>query len=131
MMAHPNVEELITKLEKGRQKTLATFSTLTAGQWQQTVYTEPHWQVRALLAHLVSAENQLLRLAQDTASGGQGAPSGFDIDKYNADEQKRLEGQSEQALLGELEEARHRTMEWVGVLGPDELGKIGYHPALG
>jgi hypothetical protein len=122
---------LITKLEKGRQKTLEIFKALTPEQWQQTIYTEPNWQVHQILVHFVSAENQLLALAQDAAGGGQGAPAGIDINQYNAGEQKRLEGQSVQDLLDQLDQSRQQTIAWVKTLGSDALDKIGRHPVLG
>jgi hypothetical protein len=118
-------------LEKGRQKTFEILNALTPEQWVRPLYPEPLWQVRHLLAHFVSAERQLLALAQDVARGGPGSPLDFDIDRYNADEQARLAGQSTNDLLSQLDQARCQTIEWVTGLGADELDKIGRHPALG
>jgi uncharacterized protein (TIGR03083 family) len=122
---------LVARLEKGRQKTFEILNALTPEQWQRPLYPEPLWQVRHLLAHFVSAERQLLALAQDVARGGPGAPLNFDIDRYNAEEQARLAGQSTKDLLSQLDQARCQTIEWVTGLGVDELDKIGRHPALG
>jgi hypothetical protein len=130
-MTQARIDGLVAKLEKGQQKTLGFFNALLPEQWKLTIYTEPHWQVYQLLAHFVSAEKQLLVLVQDIVDGGRGSPIGFEIDKFNADEQKRLEAQSVQNLLDELERSRRETIEWVRRLGPNELDKIGYHPALG
>jgi hypothetical protein len=130
-MTQPRSDALTNKLERGIQKTLETLNALTPEQWQQTIYTEPKWQVRQILAHFVSAEKQLLILAQNTAGGGQGAPLGFDIDQYNAAEQKRLEGQSVQNLLEQLAQTRQQVIQWVQTLNPTELDQVGRHPALG
>lgn len=124
-------ETLITKLEKGRQKTLDTLQALTPAQWQISIYTEPAWQAQQLLAHFVSAENQLLLLVRSIVRGGRGAPANFDVNEYNAAEQKRLEGKSVPELLAELERSRQRTIEWVKTLSPEDLDKVGCHPALG
>ena len=131
-MSEPRVEALIARLEKGKQKTHEILSGLTADQWQRVLYTDPcPWTVRDLLAHFVSAEEGLLRMAQDVASGGAGAPEGFDYDVFNAEEQKRLADHSPQDLLAALAVARQTTLDWVRKLGEDDLDRVGRHPALG
>jgi hypothetical protein len=89
------------------------------------------WRVSQLLVHFVSAETQLLALTQEVAGGGLGAAPDFDIDRFNADEQNRLEGQSLPILFDRLRDARRQTIEWVKTLGTEQLDKIGQHPALG
>jgi uncharacterized damage-inducible protein DinB len=130
-MTNSRVVELIAKLEKGRQKTFEFFSALTPEQWEKTLYQEPAWQVRHLLAHFVSAERQLLVLAQNVANGGPGAAPDLDINRYNAEEQQQLEDQSPTNLLDSLDQARRLTIEWVGTLDESQLEKVGRHPALG
>ncbi|MEW6094171.1 MAG: DinB family protein [Chloroflexota bacterium] len=130
-MTNPRVVELIAKLEKGRQKTFEFFSALTPEQWEKTLYQEPAWQVRHLLAHFVSAERQLLALAENVADGGPGAAPDLDINRFNAEEQNRLEGQSPNILLDSLDQARRQTIEWIGTLDEGQLDKVGRHPALG
>ena len=130
-MTQPRADALAARLEKGRQKTLEIFNGLTPEQWQQPLYESPTWQVRNLLAHFVSAERQLLTLARDVAAGGPGAPPDLDIDRFNAGEQHRLEGQSVSSLLALLEQERYQTIEWVRTLGDDQLDQVGRHPVLG
>jgi len=122
---------LVAKLEKGRQKAFEILNALTPEQWQKPLYHEPTWKVRHLVAHFVSAERQLLALSQDIVAGGPGAPPEFDINRFNADEQSRLEDQSPPILLDLLDQARLQTIAWVRTLGPDQLDKIGRHPVLG
>jgi hypothetical protein len=128
---HSRAAKLVAKLEKGQQKTSEIFKLLTLDQWNKPLYHHPTWQARHLLAHFVSAEKQLLSLAQSVSRGGEGTPLEFDIDRFNANEQSRLEGQSVTLLLDLLYLERQRTIEWVRTLGDDELEKIGRHPALG
>jgi uncharacterized protein (TIGR03083 family) len=131
-MPTPRVESLIAKLEKGRAKTLQTLRSLDPDQWARTVYQEPSaWEVRDLAAHFVSSEENLLALAQDVASGGGGAPVGFDFDAFNAEEQQRLKNKSPEELLSALDEARRATLEWVRTLEDARLDQVGRHPALG
>jgi len=122
---------LAAKLEKGRQKTFEILNALTPEQWQRPLYHQPIWLVRHLLAHFVSAELQLLALAQAVAAGSPGTPPDFDIDRFNAGEQIRLEGRSPTILLDHLDRARRQTIEWVRTLDADQLARIGRHPALG
>ncbi|MGA2504999.1 MAG: DinB family protein [Anaerolineales bacterium] len=130
-MTEPRADALAARLEKGRQKTFEIFNVLTPEQWQLTLYKDPTWQVRHLLAHLVSTEEQLLALSQDVAAGGPGAPSDFDYDRFNASEQSRLEGMSVSELRGKLDQARTETIAWVRMLDAGQLDKIGHHPVLG
>ncbi len=130
-MAETRIEALVARLERGGRKTREILDGLTPDQWQTTVYPDPRWTVRDLLAHFVSAEGRLLELCQDVAAGGAGAPEGFDFDVFNAEEQIRLAGRSPETLLAELDAARQRTLDWVGALADSQLDLMGRHPALG
>jgi hypothetical protein len=133
-MTESRVETLIAKLEKGRQKTHQILSELTADQWHRIVYTEPYpWTARHMLAHFLSAEEELLRMAQGVALGEISAPEEFDIEAFNTQEQKRLAGRSPQDLLDALFVARQATIDWVRTLNENEevLDRVGRHPVLG
>jgi hypothetical protein len=126
------VERLLKRLEKGLNKTLSIFGSLSPAQWDVVLYEEPYpWTVRDLLAHFVAAEEGLLQVAQDIAQGGPGAPEGFDYDAYNAAEHQRRAGIPPEQLLKDLEAARRRTIEWVRRLTDADLDRVGRHPALG
>ncbi len=126
------VERLLKRLEKGLNKTLSIFGSLSPVQWDVVLYEEPYpWTVRDLLAHFVAAEEGLLQIAQDIAQGGPGAPEGFDYDAYNAAEHQRRAGIPPEQLLKDLEAARRRTIEWVRGLTDADLDRVGRHPALG
>ncbi len=131
-MPTPRVEALIVKLDRGGRKTLQALGALAPEGWGAVVYREPHaWDVRDLLAHVLSTEQGLLHLAQDVAAGGAGAPEGLDHDVFNADEQQRLKGLTPQQLLAALDAARHATLAWVGTLDDAQLDHVGRHPGLG
>jgi hypothetical protein len=131
-MPSPRLEEIIGRLEKGGRKTNEIFGKLTPEQWQRVVYDEsPIWTARDLLAHFVSAEESLLKLAQDVATGGTDLPEDFDYDAFNAEEQARLRNQSPQQLLTALNAARQKTLDWARALDDAHLDREGRHPALG
>ncbi|HYA02834.1 MAG TPA: DinB family protein, partial [Syntrophobacteria bacterium] len=126
------VEALIAKLDKGLIKTEEILSSLTAEQWNRILYDgPPTWTVRDLLAHLVSGEGRLLDIARDVAAGGEGAPPGFDLDAFNAEEKTRLAAGSPAELLPALAKARQVTLDWVRTLDDSQLDCLGRHPALG
>jgi len=131
-MASERVESLIGKLEKGGLKTQEILGSLAAGEWSRILYDgPPAWNVRDLLAHLVSAEPRLLQIAQDVAAGGAGAPLGFDLDAFNAEEQMRFMNTSPEELLSALAKTRQLTLAWVRTLEDSQLERRGRHPALG
>jgi hypothetical protein len=131
-MGNARVKKLIDKLRKGGQKTQAYFESLSEVQWQAVLYADPYpWTVRDLLAHFFSAEEGLLQIAQNVASGGPGAPQGLDHDAFNADEQERLADRSPRHLLADLARARRTTIAWVSTLQDETLDLVGRHPALG
>ncbi len=126
------IDQLLDRLRKGIEKTTSIFGSISPAQWETVLYEKPYpWTVRDLLAHFVSAEEGLLRLAQDIAAGGPGAPEGFDYNAYNAAEQERLAGLPPERLLADLAAARQRTIEWVQSLQETDLDRKGRHPALG
>jgi hypothetical protein len=126
------IAKLLSRLRKGISKSEEIFESLEPEQWDVVLYEEPcPWSVRDLLAHFVSAEAGLLRLAQDVAGGGPGAPEGFDYDAFNAGEQERLTHMPREQLLSDLIAARQVTLRWVEELEETALDRTGRHPALG
>ena len=126
------VDGLLARLRKGDRKTAEFLGGLGDGRWKMVLYEgPPAWTVRDMLAHFLSAEEGLLRIAQDIAAGGPGAPKGFDYDAYNASEQERLAGIPPGRLLADLAAARETTVQWVAGLDEADLDHVGHHPALG
>jgi len=131
-MMTERVNELVARLRKGGHKTAEILGSLSDDQWQMVLYEgPPAWTVRDLLAHFLSAEQALLRLAQDIAACGPGAPVGLDYYSFNADEQERLAGITQRQLLADLAAAREATIAWVAGLEEAALDLTGHHPALG
>lgn len=126
------IDRLLARLRKGIRKSKQVFERVDGEEWELVVYEEPYpWTVRDLLAHLVSAEEGLLRLAQDVAAGGVGAPEGFDYQTFNALEQGRLADVPASVLLRRLGARREETLAWVEELDDSGLDRVGCHPALG
>ncbi|MGD9001244.1 MAG: DinB family protein [Anaerolineae bacterium] len=126
------IAKLLTRLRKGIAKSQEIFESLEPDQWDMVLYEKPYpWSARDLLAHFVSAEAGLLRLARDVAAGGPGAPREFEYDAFNATEQERLAHVPREQLLADLMTARQVTITWVEELEETALDRTGRHPALG
>jgi len=124
---------LVVRIQSERDKTLAVFTALKEPEWTQLLYTSSSatWTFRDLLAHIVSAEGEFLRLFRDVQAGGSGTPVDFLADEFNAAEQERFRNFSPQQLLTEFQKRRTAMMDWVASLTPADLEKTGTHPVLG
>lgn len=131
-MSETRLQGLAAKLERGQRKTSEAFHGLSPAQWERPIYEDPAtWTPRNILAHFLSSERELLRLCQNVADGGPGAPEGFDFEAFNADQQPLYESVSPAELIDQLEAARTQTLGWLGDLKDSQLDQIGRHPALG
>jgi hypothetical protein len=131
-MTSYRIQELQRKLERNKTLVQRTFTKVQPDGWNQTVYEKPAlWTLRDLLAHFVSSEEMLLRLSQDVAGGGRGAPEGFDYDAFNREEVVKHCSRTPEELLRMFGEAREATLAWTGSLTEGALDRKGLHPALG
>jgi hypothetical protein len=130
-MTTNRVEILVQKLEKGLRNSLQFFSNFQVEDWDQVIYPDPAWTVRSILVHFLSAEQELLHLAQDVAAGGNGVSAGFDIHAFNQSAQATQNDQNPSNLLSALASARQQTIIWVSSLTDEQLDRIGRHPTLG
>ncbi len=121
-------ERLMTEGEK----TLAFFQALTPHEWESVVYTEgAEWTIRAMLAHLVTAERGFIKLFREINEGGPGARDDFDIDRFNASQQEKTKALAPQELMEQFRDGRASMSDWVATLTPADLEKTGRHPFLG
>ena len=98
---------LADRLKTEGEKTIAFFETLSPEQWQSDVYTEAEtWAVRNVLAHYVTAEKGFLTVFSGIRGGGPGVRDDFDIDRYNASQQRKTMQLSPADLLAEFSAVR-------------------------
>lgn len=128
----PRAEILVEKLSRGLSKSIEVFRSVDPSMWEKPVFDDPAaWSLKDLLAHFIYSEENLLAVAQDIASGGEGFPQGIDIDEYNAKEVEKLRHYSKDELLEMLEEIRKATINWVSAQNDSDLDQVGMHPVLG
>lgn len=123
---------IATRLKDEGHQTLAFFRALEPGQWAIQVYDAgPEWDVRQVLCHFVSAEQNLTRLFKSVARGGEGAPADFNIDRFNAADVAQMDERQADELLTQFDEARRALVAFVEGLDEADLDHVGRHPFLG
>jgi hypothetical protein len=129
----PTRQELILKrLADEGAKTAAYFRSLAPADFEQQVYTTgPHWRVRDILAHFVSAEQTFLFYGRQIAAGGAGAPDDFVIDEFNLTQMAHFLVADPPALVSQFEAARSATVDFIRTLGDADLDRVGRHPWFG
>ena len=125
--------DLIQKrLREEGDKLLNTFEGLSPDQWLLMIYTEGmEWTLKDLLAHLGSAERAFLFYGRDILAGGEGAPEGFDINRFNQTEVGSLRKRTVEQLLAELRAARQETIDLAGQIADEDFARKGRHPFFG
>jgi hypothetical protein len=123
---------LADRLRAEGEKTVSFFKSLAEYQWELSVYTEGSvWKVRDVFAHFVTAERGLLKLFGDILAGGDGTREDFDIDRYNASQQKKTQEFSPKDLLAQFVTVRAEMTSLVESMSESALQKKGRHPFLG
>jgi hypothetical protein len=122
---------LTERLRAEGEKTVIFFRSLSAEQWEQTVYTEGSiWRIREVLAHYMTAEKGFLGLFRDILNGGPGIQQDFDIDRFNASQQKKVKGLSNGQLIEQFIKVRAEMVALVSGLSVSDLQNKGRHPFL-
>lgn len=123
---------LAERLKTEGDKTAAFFASLTPEQWKTEVYTDGEtWTIRNILAHFVTSEKAFVRLFASICDGGSGVAEDFDIDRYNAGQQKKTAELTSAELLEQFKSIRAEMIAYVSTLSETDLLKQGRHPFLG
>jgi hypothetical protein len=123
---------LAERLQTEGEKTIAFFNALEDEKWNNSVYTENSiWTVRNILVHFVTTEQGFIQLFKDVIAGGKGAREDFDIDRFNAGQQVRMQDVSPRDLVVFFSNVRSEMITLVSGLTQDELSLQGRHPFLG
>ena len=128
----PDKPQFLAKRRRSEgEKMTAYFAALDDADWEKEVYTEgTTWTVRNVLVHFVTAEQGFLKLFPTIVEGGEGSSKDFDVDRYNASQQKKTESLSPQELLEKFQEIRAKMAAWTETLSAEDLLKEGRHPFL-
>ncbi|HET6846926.1 MAG TPA: DinB family protein [Anaerolineales bacterium] len=126
------VSMLVAKLRQDGEKLNSYLLPLNEQAQLKVVYTEGAvWTVRSVLAHLMSAEKEFLRLFQEIQRGGGGVEEGFSIDRFNAHEQARYEQLTWEETLVAFRDVRGEMVRLVAAFSAADLERTARHPHLG
>jgi len=124
--------DLARKLKSEGEKFSGFFEGLTEQQWDTEVYVEGSvWNIRSILAHLMTAERAFVKLFESIRQGGLGVSEDFVIDRYNARQQEKTQELSPAELLQQYQDVRGQMVAWVSGLDDSDLERRGRHPYLG
>ena len=131
-MKRKRIEKLITRLERGFNKSNEILDALDHDGWQEPVEGDSDgWTVKDLVAHFIVSEEHLLMIAKDIAAGGEGVSEDIDIDAFNEDQLARQPDRTPGELQAFLRDVRATTIAWVAEQDDETLDRIGRHPTLG
>ena len=125
-------QAIITELQNAAEETTALFAPLAADQLERPVYTESiRWNVRQVLAHLVTIEQSMQWLFRNLLEGGPGAPEDFDIDRFNRSQPAKLDHLPLPELLDQFRRVRAATVSIVAGMADADFDREGRHPFHG
>ena len=90
--------------------------------------TEAEWTVQALLAHLATAAEGMLQIAQAVARAENPVPEGWDVDRWNNSQVRKHAAEPAAALISRIQNAHAGWMQFVDGVSEVELQRTGRHP---
>ncbi len=125
-------QAIIAELEKAAAETVDFYTVLSPAQLGRPVYTEAiQWNVRQVLAHLVTIEKSMHWLFRNLLEGGPGAPEDFDIDRFNRSQPAKLGHLTLAELIERFREVRAETVAITNAMADTDLDREGRHPFHG
>ncbi|MBI3943397.1 MAG: DinB family protein [Chloroflexi bacterium] len=128
--AQPAPVDLAGRLIAETQQTLALVTGLPEAQISQV--PEGHtWSIRDYLAHLASADKNLLRLIERGLAGDATPLPGFDLDRFNLEDVAATRDLSLAEVLDAWQRARSALLERYSLWTPEQLSTVCWHPFFG
>jgi len=120
--------EIIAKLEENLKNSISFFRSLSDDQLSIQVYTDgAKWTVKQVLAHFITIEHSMHWLFKDILSGGSGSPDGFDVDRFNLTQTKKLDGLTVEELIEQFRSVREDTIVIVRGMTEQDFNREGMH----
>jgi hypothetical protein len=121
-------QEIIDTLEKGLERSIAFFTSLSPEQLAEEIYQDgARWTARQVVAHFIAIERSMQWLFNNIISGGEGAPADFDVDRYNQSQTRKFDGLSLDELIERLRRVRRETIGIVSAMSESDLDREGRH----
>ena len=120
--------EIIATLEKGVERSIAFFKSLTPDQLAEEIYQDgARWTARQVVAHFIAIERSMQWLFNNMLSGGEGAPADFDVDRYNQSQTRKFDDLPLHGLIERLQRVRRETIDIVSAMSESDLDREGRH----
>jgi hypothetical protein len=121
-------QAIIDTLEKGLERSIAFFTSLTPDQLAEEIYQDgARWTAQQVVAHFIAIERSMQWLFNNILSGGEGAPEDFDIDRYNQSQTRKFDDLSLDGLIERLRRVRRETIGIVSAMSESDLDREGRH----
>ena len=121
-------ETIIKNLEKNLDDAIAFFKSLSPAELSTQVYQDgAQWTAQQVLAHFITIEQSMQWLFKNILSGGPGSPEGFDFERFNRSQPKKLDGKTIDALSVLFESVRNDTIAIVRSMSDNDFDREGRH----
>ena len=121
-------ETILKNLEKNLDDSIAFFKSLSPAELSTRVYQDgAQWTAQQVLAHFITIEQSMQWLFKNILAGGPGSPEGFDFERFNRSQPKKLDGKTIDALSALFESVRNDTIAIVRSMSDNDLDREGRH----
>lgn len=119
---------IAAELERNLSETVSLFRSLSSEELDTQLYTDgAKWTVRQVLAHFIAIERSMQWLFKNILSGGPGAPTDFDFERFNRSQTPKFDGLSLAELIERFESVRQETLCIVSEMKEEDLDREGLH----
>ena len=119
---------VIAELEKNLNDCVVYFKSLSPHELGIQVYQDgAQWTAQQVLAHFITIERSMQWLFKDILAGGPGSPEGFDVERFNSTQPKKLDGKTIDALIAQFKSVRNETISIVRSMSDADFDREGRH----
>ena len=119
---------IIAKLKKNLDHSVALFKSLSPDELNTQVYQDgAQWTTQLVLAHFITIEHSMQWLFKNILAGGPGSPEGFDVERFNRTQPKKLDGKTIDELIAQFKSVRNDTISIVRSMSDADFDREGRH----
>ena len=119
---------IIAELEQNLDHSVALFKSLSPDELNTQVYQDgAQWTTQQVLAHFITIEHSMQWLFKNILAGGPGSPEGFDVERFNRTQPKKLDGKTIDELIAQFKSVRNDTISIVRSMSDADFDREGRH----
>jgi hypothetical protein len=117
---------IIAELKKNLDHSVALFKSLSPDELNTQVYQDgAQWTTQQVLAHFITIEHSMQWLFKNILAGGPGSPEGFDVERFNRTQPKKLDGKTIDGLIAQFKSVRNDTISIVRSMSDADFDREG------